>query len=666
MDSLIINKIKTLRDELNHFNNQYYVLNNPSISDFEYDKKMEELIVLEKMHPELFDPASPSVRVGSDINREFKQLPHQYPMLSLGNTYSADEIKDFYNRVEKLVNKKVKYVCELKFDGTAISLIYKNGLLESAITRGDGQMGDDVTENVKTIKSIPLKINEDCPQQFEMRGEIYFAHHDFELLNIERRNNGEEPFANPRNAAAGSLKLRNSLAVAQRPLECFLYQILGNTLPTDSHFDNLKKAQKWGFRISPYIKLCTNYEEIIEFVDEWDLKRKTLLFDIDGVVIKVDSLSMREEMGFTSKSPRWAIAYKYKAEEAKTRLLSVDFQVGRTGAVTPVANLKPVQLAGTIVKRASLHNADIIATLDLHYKDMVVVEKGGEIIPKITSVELSKREPNSKKVEFIKNCPECGTTLQRTEGEAAFYCPNDSDCPPQIKGKIEHFISRKAMNIEGIGSETIALLYEKKLLRNVADLYKLTASQLSPLERLGQKSAINIISGVEISKTVPFARVLFALGIRFVGETVAKQLAKYMKTIDNLSDASFESLIEIDEIGDKIAGSIINYFKKEKNIDLINSLKEAGLKFEEEVSSSPPDSDKLKGMSIVVSGTFSRSRDEIKALIEANGGKNVSSISAKTDYLLAGDNMGPSKLEKAQKLNINIISENDFFNIIEH
>ncbi|MCL2073216.1 MAG: NAD-dependent DNA ligase LigA [Marinilabiliaceae bacterium] len=659
-----LQKIKTLRDELNLFNYQYYILNNPTVSDFEYDKKMTELISLEAKFPEYFDPASPSVRVGSDINRDFKQIPHKYQMLSLGNTYSASEIKDFCNRVEKLVNQQVKYVCELKFDGAAISLIYKNGLLETAVTRGDGQVGDDVTENVKTIKSIPIALTGDFPQQFEMRGEIYISHKNFETFNVERVNSGEEAFANPRNAAAGSLKNRNSATVAKRPLECFLYQILGDNLPSDSHFENLQKAFQWGLRISPYIKKCQSFEDIIEFVDEWDDKRKTLPFDIDGVVIKVDSLSMRDEMGFTSKSPRWAIAYKFKAEEAKTRLLSVDFQVGRTGAVTPVANLEPVHLAGTTVKRASLHNADIIASLNLHYNDMVIVEKGGEIIPKITGIDTTKRSVDGKIVEFPHNCPECNTPLLRTEGEAAHYCPNDIDCPPQIKGKIEHFISRKAMNIEGLGSETIALLYEKNLVQNVADLYKLTTYQLSPLERLGEKSAKNIINSIETSKSVPFARVLFALGIRFVGETVAKQLAKATKNIENLSNASFEKLIEIEEIGDKIAQSIINYFSNEKNITLIQSLQTAGLKFEEE-DSAVFVSDKLKGKSIVISGTFSRSRDEIKALIEEHGGKNVSSISNKTDYLIAGENMGPAKLEKAQKLNINIISENQFINIIE-
>ena len=664
MDTSIKDKIEVLREDLNLYNYQYYILNNPVISDFEYDKKMEELISLETLHPEFFDHASPSVRVGSDINRDFKQVPHQYPMLSLGNTYSEGEIKDFCNRIEKLVSN-VKYVCELKFDGTAISLIYENGILSRAVTRGDGQVGDDVTENVKTIKSIPLKLLNDFPQNFEIRGEIYFSHTVFEKLNSERIEIGEEPFANPRNAAAGTLKQRNSATVAQRPLECFLYQIFGEELPFDSHFENLQKARTWGLRISPHIALCNSYDEIISFVNEWDEKRKTLPFDIDGVVIKIDSLSMREELGNTAKSPRWAIAYKYKAEEAHSRLISIDFQVGRTGSITPVANLEPVHLAGTTVKRASLHNAEIIAALDLHYNDMVTVEKGGEIIPKITGVDLSQRYSDSKPIEFIKNCPECGAELYRIEGEANHYCPNELECPPQIKGKIEHFISRKAMNIEGLGSETVALLYEKGLVRTVADLYKLTHQQLSSLERLGEKSASNIISAIESSKSVPFVRVLFALGIRFAGETIAKHLANSMKSIDNLAKATFEELIEIDEIGDKIAESIIKFFRSEKNIELINSLKKAGLRFEEETEMISV-SGKLTGLSIIVSGVFSRSRDEIKEMIEKNGGKNVSSISAKTDYVVAGENMGPAKLEKAQKLGIKIISEEEFINMINN
>jgi len=663
MDISVKQKIKALREELDLYNYQYYVLNNPKVSDFEYDVKMKELLLLEAQYPECFDPASPSVRVGSDLNREFKQVAHIYPMLSLGNTYSEGEIQDFCNRVDKLIDRDVEYVCELKFDGTAISLTYENGILVSGVTRGDGQVGDDVTENVKTIKSIPLRLRGDYPPRFEIRGEIFISHDGFTKLNNERISAGEEPFANPRNAAAGSLKIQNSSVVARRPLECFLYQMFGEKLPCDNHFDNLKKAESWGLRISPNFTLCKSPDEIIEFVNKWDTERKKLPFDIDGVVIKVNSLPMREELGYTSKSPRWAIAYKFKAEEVKTRLLSVDFQVGRTGAITPVANLEPVQLAGTTVKRASLHNADIIANLDLHYNDLVSVEKGGEIIPKITGVDISQRSSDTNPVLFITDCPECGTSLQRIEGEAAHYCPNDAGCPPQIKGKIEHFISRKAMNIDGLGSETVNLLYEQGLVNSVSDLYKLTPAQLAPLERLGEKSAKNIIAGIETSKSVPFARVLFALGIRFVGETVAKKLALEMGSIENIQNATFEDLTAVDEIGDKIAQSILNYFDNEENIKLIDTLKDAGLKFEEEQITKLK-SAKLQGLSIVVSGVFSRSRDEIKALIEAHGGKNVSSISAKTNYVVAGENMGPAKLEKAQKLGVNIISEEEFINMI--
>jgi DNA ligase (NAD+) len=662
MDTTIKDKINTLRETLNRYNHQYYILNNPVISDFEYDKKMEELISLETMYPEYFDPASPSVRVGSDINHDFKQVWHLYPMLSLGNTYSEAEIKDFCNRIEKLVTN-LQYVCELKFDGAAISLAYENGMLVRAVTRGDGQVGDDVTVNAKTIKSIPLKLINDYPAHFEIRGEIYIAHNNFEKMNIERIESGEEPFANPRNAAAGSLKQRNSSIAAQRPLECYLYQMFGENLPTDSHYENLQKARLWGLRISPHIALCNSYDEIIKFVNEWEQKRKTLPFDIDGVVIKVNSFSMREELGYTSKTPRWAIAYKYKAEEACSRLISIDFQVGRTGSITPVANIEPVRLAGTTVKRASLHNAEIIAALDLHYNDMVTVEKGGEIIPKITGIDLSQRLPDSKPVEFIKHCPECGALLYRIEGEANHYCPNDIDCPPQIKSKIEHFTSRKAMNIDGLGSETVALLYENGLIRTVADLYKLTHNQLATLDRIGDKSASNIISAIETSKTVPYPRVLFAIGIRFVGETTAKQLAKNINSIDKLANATLDELTSIDEIGDKIAESIIKYFNNEKNNEIIQSLKEAGLRFETETETIPL-SGNLKGKSIIVSGVFTRSRDEIKELIETNGGKNVSSISSKTDYVIAGENMGPAKLEKAQKLGIKIISEEQFINMI--
>lgn len=667
MDNLTVKqRILELREELHHHNYCYYILNQPEISDFDFDKKMEELIRLEKEYPEYYDANSPSIRVGSDVNLDFKQVPHSYPMLSLGNTYSEGELRDFCNRVEKLIQRPVAYVCELKYDGTAISLMYENGQLVQGLTRGDGVVGDDVTTNIKTIKSIPLKLKGDYPQRFEVRGEIFMPLAGFENINLERIESGDVPFANPRNAAAGSLKLQNSAQVAKRPLDCFLYWVLGENLPTRSHFANLDKARSWGLKIAKEVKLCHSFDEIWAFITHWDTKRKELPFDTDGVVIKVDNLDEREELGFTAKSPRWAIAYKFKAEEAYTRLLSVDFQVGRTGAVTPVANLQPVQLAGTTVKRASLHNADIIAGLDLHLNDLVAVEKGGEIIPKITGVDLNARGDNSQPVVFISHCPECGSPLQRIEGEAAHYCPNATGCPPQIKGKIEHFISRKAMNIDGLGSETVNLLYEKGLVKQVSDLYRLTTAQLAPLDRLGEKSAQNIVQSIADSKNIPFPRVLFALGIRFVGETVAKKLAQAMKSIDNLSKASFDELMAVDEIGEKIAASILAFFENQQNLKLLEELKSFGLKFEVENSPVDGNTDKLKGKSIVVSGVFSRSRDEIKSLVELHGGKNVSSISAKTNYVLAGDNMGPAKLEQAQKLGIPIISEDEFFRMIEN
>lgn len=664
-NSIARKKILKLREELHYHNHRYYILNNPEISDFEYDKKLEELIKLEQENPDFFDPNSPSVRVGSDLNQEFSQVEHVFPMLSLGNTYSESELQDFCKRVEKLIDQPVTYVCELKFDGTAISLTYKNGRLLRGITRGDGVMGDDVTQNIKTIKSIPLQLTGDYPEQFEMRGEIFMPRKGFEKINRERIEAGEDPFANPRNAAAGSLKLQNSSLVAKRPLDSFLYYILGDNLPTNSHYQNLIKARSWGLKIAPELKLCNTFEEIWAYVNEWDEKRKNLPYDTDGVVVKVNNLEIRQELGFTAKSPRWAIAYKFKAEEAYTRLLSVDFQVGRTGAVTPVANLNPVSLAGTTVKRASLHNADIITLLDLHYNDLVAVEKGGEIIPKITGVKLSARDANSQPVTFIKSCPECGSALQRIEGEAAHYCPNTTGCPPQIKGRIEHFISRKAMNIDGLGSETVNLLYENGLIRNVSDLYRLTENLIAPLERLGEKSARNIIKSISESKNVPFTRVLFALGIRFVGETVAKKLALGMGSIEKLSHATFDELLAVDEIGEKIASSILNFFANIENIKIIDDLKAFGLIFELKSEIPQLVSQKLQGIAIVVSGVFSRSRDEIKSLVELHGGKNVSAISAKTNYILAGQKMGHAKLEQAQKLGIPIISEEEFFRMIE-
>lgn len=656
--------IKSLRDELHHHNILYYVKNSPEISDYEYDQKMTELIRLEALYPEFYDSNSPSVRVGSDLSQEFKQVRHKYPMLSLGNSYSIGELRDFVERVYRLAGTRPAFVCELKFDGTAISLSYENGLLASGVTRGDGEVGDDITQNIKTLRSIPLRLIGNYPAQLEVRGEIYMPRKGFEELNRMREEIGEQPFANPRNAAAGSLKLQNSAQVAKRPLECFLYQFISDDLPYQTHAELLKAASEWGLRVSPHYVRCTSFEEIEAYITHWDTERRKLPFDIDGVVIKVDDMQLREELGFTAKSPRWAIAYKFKPEAAYTRLNSVDFQVGRTGVVTPVANLDPVFLAGTTVKRASLHNADIIESLDLHIGDMVSVEKGGEIIPKITGVDKSKRTEEHEKVRFITACPECGTPLVREEGEAAHICPNRASCPPQIKGRIEHFISRQAMDISGLGSETIALLYDKGLIKNVADLYRLKESDIAPLEGLGERSAANIISGIEASKQIPFSRVLFALGIRFVGETVAKKLASSLRSMDRIMNASFEELLTVDEIGQKIAASIKAYFADEANVRLVEDLIFFGLKMEEEESGNIAVSDTLNGLSFVVSGVFSISRDELKGLIEAHGGKNLSSVTGKTDYLVAGDNMGPAKLEKAQKLGVKIISEQDFMKMI--
>lgn len=656
--------IKSLRDELHHHNILYYVKNSPEISDYEYDQKMTELIRLEALYPEFYDSNSPSVRVGSDLSQEFKQVRHKYPMLSLGNSYSIGELCDFVERVYRLAGTRPAFVCELKFDGTAISLSYENGLLASGVTRGDGEVGDDITQNIKTLRSIPLRLIGNYPAQLEVRGEIYMPRKGFEELNRMREEIGEQPFANPRNAAAGSLKLQNSAQVAKRPLECFLYQFISDDLPYQTHAELLKAASEWGLRVSPHYVRCTSFEEIEAYITHWDTERRKLPFDIDGVVIKVDDMQLREELGFTAKSPRWAIAYKFKPEAAYTRLNSVDFQVGRTGVVTPVANLDPVFLAGTTVKRASLHNADIIESLDLHIGDMVSVEKGGEIIPKITGVDKRKRTEEHEKVRFITACPECGTPLVREEGEAAHICPNRASCPPQIKGRIEHFISRQAMDISGLGSETIALLYDKGLIKNVADLYRLKESDIAPLEGLGERSAANIISGIEASKQIPFSRVLFALGIRFVGETVAKKLASSLRSMDRIMNASFEELLAVDEIGQKIAASIKAYFADEANVRLVEDLIFFGLKMEEEESGNIAVSDTLNGLSFVVSGVFSISRDELKGLIEAHGGKNLSSVTGKTDYLVAGDNMGPAKLEKAQKLGVKIISEQDFMKMI--
>ena len=662
-----IERIDRLREELHQHNYNYYVLNAPVISDREFDMLMKELQDLESRHPEHFDENSPSMRVGSDINKDFTQVQHKYPMLSLGNTYSEADVKDFYERVRKALNEPFEICCEMKFDGTSISLTYENGNLVRAVTRGDGVQGDDVTDNVKTIRTIPLVLKGDgYPKEFEIRGEILMPWNVFEELNREREAREEPLFANPRNAASGTLKLQNSAAVAARHLDAYLYYLLGDNLPCDGHYENLQEAARWGFKVSDITRKVQTLEEVFEFINYWDVERKNLPVATDGIVLKVNSLRQQRNLGYTAKSPRWAIAYKFQAEQALTRLHTVSYQVGRTGAITPVANLDPVQLSGTVVKRASLHNADIIQSLDLHINDMVYVEKGGEIIPKITGVDITQRQPDSQKVTFITHCPECGSPLVRYEDEAAHYCTNETACPPQIKGKIEHFISRRAMNIEGLGPETVDQFYQHGLIHNAADLYELTEDQLIGLERMGKKSAQNIIQGIEQSKQVPFERVLFALGIRFVGETVAKKLAKAMHSIDKLAAATLDELIQLDEIGGKIAQSILNYFANEANRNLIEHLRRAGVQLALTEETLSAQTDKLKGMSIVISGVFAKhSRDEYKQMIEQNGGKNVGSISSKTSFILAGENMGPSKLEKAQKLGVRIIDENEFLQMLD-
>ena len=659
--------IIALREELHRHNYNYYVLNAPEISDKEFDDKMRQLQDLEKLHPEMADPNSPTMRVGSDLSKDFKQVYHQYPMLSLGNTYSESEVTDFYNRVKELLgNEEFEICCELKFDGTSISLVYEDGQLIQAVTRGDGEKGDDVTDNVKTIRSIPLVLHGDYPQRFEIRGEILMPWVVFEELNREREAREEPLFANPRNAASGTLKLQNSSVVASRKLDAYLYYLLGEQLPCDGHYENLQKAASWGFKISEHMRKVKTLQEVFDFINYWDTERKNLPVATDGIVLKVNSLRQQRYLGYTAKSPRWAIAYKFQAERALTRLNQVTFQVGRTGVITPVANLDPVQLSGTIVKRASLHNADIIEGLDLHIGDMVYVEKGGEIIPKITGVDTDARGfMLGDKVKFISRCPECGTPLVRFEGEAAHYCPNDAACPPQIKGKIEHFISRKAMAIDGLGPETVDLFYQIGLVHDVADLYTLKALDIRGLDRMGDKSAIKIIHGIADSKQVPFERVLFALGIRFVGETAAKKLAKAFGNIEALEVATKEQLMAVDEIGEKIAQSVLTYFALPANRELISRLKEAGLQMERQEDEEGEQSDKLAGLSIVISGVFSHhSREEYKDMIEKHGGKNVGSISSKTSFILAGENMGPAKLEKAQKLGIKIINEDDFLQML--
>jgi DNA ligase (NAD+) len=658
-------RIDIIQREIEEHNNRYYVLNQPSISDFEYDILLNELITLEKKFPGLISENSPTRRVGSDITNEFEQFEHIYPMLSLGNTYNEEELREFDSRVRKTISQSIEYVCESKFDGASISLIYKNGSLFRAITRGDGNKGDDVTLNIKTIKNIPLKISDKkIPAEFVIRGEILMPRAVFNKLNEERIKAEITPFANPRNAAAGTLKLLDPRIVASRSLVCMIYFLLSEELPHDNHYDNLKEAAGWGFNVAESIRLCKNIEEVIQFISYWESERKNLPYDTDGVVIKVNSLSQQQELGFTAKSPRWAIAYKYKAEEATTRLLSVTFQVGRTGNITPVANLEPVLLSGSTVKRATLHNEDQIALLDLHLNDMVFVEKGGEIIPKIVGVDHSFRNENSRKILFISNCPECGTPLIKNEGEANHFCPNYLHCPPQIKGRIEHFISRKAMNIEGLGEETIDLLFSKKLINNISDLYDLRLEQLVPLERLGEKSAANILKSIRKSVETPYQRVLFALGIRHVGETVAKTVSGRFRTIDDLINADVEQLTSVAEIGPKIAASIVAYFSDDDNLEMIKRLQSAGVRFSNENSTSR-EGNSLDGKIIVISGIFrEHSRDEYKEMIERNGGKNSASVSGNTSFILAGENMGESKKGKADEIGVPLISETEFLKII--
>lgn len=662
-------QIEDLREELNRHNYNYYVLNNPSISDYEFDQKMRLLQDLEKAHPEFFDPNSPTQRVGSDLAGGFTQVAHARPMLSLANTYSRAEVEDFYRRVQQgLGGEPFEICCELKFDGLSISLIYHEGKLLRAITRGDGVQGDDVTANVRTIRSIPLVLMPagSFPADFEIRGEVLMPWASFDRLNSEREAAGEPLFANPRNAASGTLKLQNSSEVARRGLDAYLYYLLSDELPEEGHYENLQHARQWGFKVSDVMKKCSTLEQVMEFITYWDTERKNLPVATDGVVLKVNSVRQQEHLGYTAKVPRWAIAYKFKAEQALTRLNSVSFQVGRQGTVTPVANFDAVQLSGTVVRRATLHNADFVDNLDLHIGDYVYVEKGGEIIPKITEVDVSRRDSSlGEKVKMVSRCPICGTPLVREEGEAAWYCPNEVTCPPQVKGRIEHFVSRRAMNIDGLGGETVELLYNAGLVRDVADLYKLRAADLCRLNRMGDKSAANIVRGIEASRKVPFERVLFAIGIRFVGETTARTLAKALHSMDTIASASVEQLVQVDEIGEKIAKSIVRFFADESSRRLIERLRAEGLQFKMEEPAEAEEKTTLAGKSIVISGVFKHhSRDEYKALIERHGGTNVSSISSKTSFVLAGENMGPAKQEKARQLGIPLVGEDEFLQMI--
>ena len=657
-------RIRELRNALRHHNYRYYILSQPEISDFEYDTKMNELQALEKEFPAFTDINSPSQRVGSDLNREFVSVSHKYPMLSLSNTYSEEELLDFDGRVRKTIVDDFEYVAELKYDGVAIGLSYENGRLVQAVTRGDGVRGDVVTDNVRTIRSIPLVLRgKNQPRIFEIRGEIFMSHEGFRLLNEQRLAAGEDVFANPRNATAGTLKLQNSSLVARRPLDCFLYHLLGENLPYSSHYENLTAAREWGFKIPEYIHKFKNLEDLFAYIRDWDERRKGLPFDIDGIVIKVNRYDQQEELGFTAKSPRWAIAYKFKAEQAVSRLLSIDFQVGRTGAVTPVANLEPVHLAGTIVKRASLHNADQIKLLDIRLGDEVYVEKGGEIIPKIVGINLASRDGDSTAFVFIDTCPECGTRLIRNEGEAAHYCPNEYGCPPQIRGRIEHFISRRAMDI-GAAEATIEQLYNVGLIHDAGDLYSLQKEDLLKLERFAEKSASNLIDSIDRSRNVPFERVLFALGIRYVGETVAKKLARHFTSMHRLRSADYEALVAADEVGERIAESIIQFFNDPNSRHLMDKLASAELQFSMDTEQAKT-GNKLEGLTFVISGSFEKhSRDELKQLIEANGGKNAGSISSRTDYMLGGEGIGPSKLKKVETLDIPIISVDEFLDMI--
>jgi DNA ligase (NAD+) len=675
MDQDIKHKITSIREELNRHNYNYYVLDHPIISDYEFDKLLEELIRLEKEHPEFYDPNSPSQRVGGEITKTFKTVKHKYPMLSLSNSYNREDMEDFDRRAREGLgiqsndlfgSADLEYVCELKYDGLSIGLTYINGQLARAVTRGDGVQGDDVTANAKTIGSIPLQLKGNYPQEFEIRGEIFMPRKAFDTINKDREEIGEAPLANPRNAASGTMKMQDSSVVAKRKLDCYLYFLLGENLSYSTHAECLEAAKSWGFKIDERTRVCKNINEVFDFINFWDKERFKLPFDIDGIVIKLNNFKQQQHLGFTAKSPRWAIAYKFKAEQVSTILESISYQVGRTGAITPVANLKPVQLAGTTVKRASLHNADIIAKLDVQVGDTVFVEKGGEIIPKIIGVDLAKRSEHSSPTRYIHECPECNATLIRKEGEALHYCPNENNCPPQAKGKIEHFVSRKAMNIDSLGAETIEQLYTSGIIKNYSDLYSIQKEQLLPLDRMAEKSAQNILDGIEASKSVPFERVLFAIGIRHVGETTAKKIARKVKTIARLMEMNKEELMDIEEVGETIANSLLEFFGNKENLETLKKLEAAGLQFSLHEDAIAAGTNKLEGKTIVVSGVFSKfSRDQIKELIELNGGKNSGSISKKTSFVLAGENMGPEKLKKAESLGVPILSEDDFEKLIQ-